>query len=322
MTTNVILSTALVLVSLLLLFIYLQPIKSSFDITVDPNEIPLNGLNSEGESYMNKFFDQIYVISLLDKIERWEKVSKQFESRKIKVQRFIAVDGRCKDQPTEACEAKLKSFEIAYGIKISNKENLPLNELLPASSLTIGTIMILRHMVKHKLEHILICEDDIELDYNIEKKFKDGIDEINKTQYKNKWDILYVGCGNRCGDKDISRDKSARVSNMSTLSQFRDYQFYVHHKNDLRMPCEDGCKEVTSNISIPEHASGSWCYAFSLKGAKKLLNLIADDAGNHVDQIYQNLPNHGGIVALAFNPPIVWHEEGAIRKDTDIPWKY
>lgn len=36
MTTDVILSVALVVVCLLLLFIYLQPTKSSFDITVDP----------------------------------------------------------------------------------------------------------------------------------------------------------------------------------------------------------------------------------------------------------------------------------------------
>lgn len=273
-------------------------------------------------SYLNRFFDKIYVISLFDKIERWKKVSKQFKTRKINVQRFIAVDGRCKDQPKEACEAKLLSFEMAYDIKISNKRKLPLNELLPASSLTIGTILILRHMVKHKLKHILICEDDIELGHGFEKKFKEGIDEINKTRYKDNWDILYVGCGNRCGDKDISRDKSARVSKKSTLSQFIDDEIYVHHKNDLRMPCEDGCKEISKNISIPEHAGGSWCYAFSLRGAKKMLKLIGDDAGNHVDQIYQKLPNHGNVVALAFNPPIVWHEEGAIRKDTDIPWKY
>jgi hypothetical protein len=75
-------------------------------------------------------------------------------------------------------------------------------------------------------------------------------------------------------------------------------------------------------MSIPERAGGSWCYAFSLKGAKKFLKLIDNDAGNHVDQIYQKLPNKGGIMPVAFNPPIVWHEGGAIRSDTDIPWEY
>ena len=88
------------------------------------------------------------------------------------------------------------------------------------------------------------------------------------------------------------------------------------------MPCDDGCKEISEHLSIADHAGGSWCYAFSLKGAKKILKLIDNDAGNHVDQIYQKLEKRGGVVALSFNPPIVWHEEGAIRKDTDIPWEY
>lgn len=273
-------------------------------------------------SYLNKFFDKIYVINLFDKTERWKKVSKQFKTRGIDVERFVAIDGRCKDQGEGGCEAKLKTFEMTYDIKISNKRKLPLRELIPAASLTIGTILILRHMVKHKLKHILICEDDIELSHGFEKKFKEGIKELKKTNLEKKWDILYLGCGNRCGNAGISREKSRNVKNLSTLSQFIDDEIFVQYKNDLRMPCEDGCKEVSEHLSVADHAGGSWCYAFSLKGAKKILKLIDNDAGNHVDQIYQNLPNHGNVTALSFNPPIVWHEEGAIRKDTDIPWKY
>ena len=36
----------------------------------------------------------------------------------------------------------------------------------------------------------------------------------------------------------------------------------------------------------------------------------------------QQKKNNGGVRPLSFNPPIVWHEGGAIRSDTDIPWEY
>lgn len=271
---------------------------------------------------INKFFDKVYIINLFDKEERWKKVSKQFNNRKIKIERFVAVDGRCKSQGKEGCLAKLKTFEMVYSVKIGNKRKLPLPEVIPAASLTIGTIVLLRDMVANGYEHILVCEDDIELGRNFEKNFKRGIDELKGTSYEN-WDVLYLGCGNKCGNNGVSYYKSKSAKHLSTMSQFIDDDIYVCHPNDLRAPCEEGeCRDISEHMSVPEHAGGSWCYAFSLKGAKKFLKLIDDDAGNHVDQIYQRLPNKGGIKAVAFNPPIVWHEAGAIRADTDIPWVY
>lgn len=270
---------------------------------------------------INKFFDKVYVINLFDKEDRWKKMKKQFVNRKIEVERFIAVDGRCKGQGDEGCKAKLKTFEMSYNIKISNKDKLPLYQLVPAASLTIGTILILRNMVANRYKHILICEDDIELGKGFEKNFKRGIDELKGTKY-DKWDVLYLGCGNLCGDNGMSDKKQGKIKHLSTLSQFTGEDIYLEHPNDLRSLCGDDCENITEHMSIPARAGGSWCYAFSLKGAKKFLKLIDNDAGNHVDQIYQKLPNQGGVMAVAFNPPIVWHEGGAIRSDTDIPWDF
>jgi GR25 family glycosyltransferase involved in LPS biosynthesis len=270
---------------------------------------------------INKFFDKVYVINLFDKEERWKKMKKQFDNRHIQVERFIADDGRCKGQGEEGCRAKLKTFEMVYNVKISNKRKLPLYEIIPAASLTIGTIVLLRNMVANNYKHILICEDDIELGRGFEKNFKRGIDELKGTKHEN-WDVMYLGCGNKCGDNEISETPKGRSKHLSTLSQFLDEELYVTNPNDLRSMCGDECENITEHMSIPERAGGSWCYAFSLKGAKKFLKLIDNDAGNHVDQIYQKLPNKGGIMPVAFNPPIVWHEGGAIRSDTDIPWEY
>ena len=57
--------------------------------------------------FINKFFDKIFVISLYDNFSRWEKVAKQFKNRKIDVERFVTVDGRCKNQTSKECLQKL-----------------------------------------------------------------------------------------------------------------------------------------------------------------------------------------------------------------------
>ena len=268
---------------------------------------------------LNYFFDKIFVINLFDKEYRWKKVNKQFQRRGIKADRFIAVDGRCKDQGDSGCEAKLKSFEISYNIKIKNKYGYPLKELLPASSLTIGTLLLLRAQVKNNWKHMLICEDDVELTRNIEEKFKRGIKEIGSA----KWDVLYLGCGHYCGNSGLSEKMTSKYKYPSTLMQFiSDMDLYVTHKNDLRVICGDDCEQFSEHISVPLSPGGTWCYAYSLQGAKKMLKFLEKDAGDHIDQLICKGIEKGIIKALAFDPPIVMHEEGAFRKDSDIPWEW
>lgn len=270
-----------------------------------------------GNTFKN-FFNKIFVISLYDQVKKFEKVEKQFKNRGIKVDRFIAIDGRCKKEGEKACKDKLNSFEIRYDVKISNKNKLPLKELIPASSLTIGTILLLRKMVKENWDHILICEDDIELTRGFEQKFKQGIKEIGDY----KWDILYLGCGDSCGVKGISEEYSSKNKHMSEVGEIYDWEYYVSNKNDLRRPCYD-CEIFSENISIPARAGGTWCYAYSLSGAKKILKLIDDDAGNHIDQILKNNMGPGNkIKALAFDPPIVYHEHIISREGSSIPWSW
>jgi|UniRef100_A0A6C0CZD8 GR25 family glycosyltransferase involved in LPS biosynthesis len=271
-------------------------------------------------SNLNKFFDKIFVISLFDKFERWEKVSKQFKSKKIDIERFIAIDGRCSKEGEVGCLQKLKTFEMIYNVTISNKKNYPLKEIVPAASLTIGTILILREMVKRKWSHILICEDDVILSRSLEKKFAEGIKEIGDR----KWDLLYLGSGNQTGNNGISFNKNSRNKNLSDIAKFLpiDKDFFVEYKDDLRVPCEELCKPISEHISIAYNPGGTWAYAYSLRGAKKLLRLLDNDAGNHIDKLIGEQTMDGKLKALAFDPPIVWHEGGAIRPDSDIPWEW
>jgi len=270
----------------------------------------------------NKFFDKIYVISLYDKFERWKKIEKQFGNRKIKVERFIAVDGRCKNEGEKACMDKLKSFEIAFDVTILDKKSKkqPVQELLPAASLTIGTILILRDMVRKNLKHILICEDDVVLTHGIETKFKQGLKEIGNY----KWDVLYLGCGGRCGYKGVSYEKTSTNKFLSGVpaAEHSDDEYYVAVAEDLRMPCEQiDCIPFSDHISFAKRPAGTWAYAYSLEGAKKMLKLIDDNASNHIDHLLREPISEGKIKALSFDPPIVWHEGGIARTDSDIPWE-
>jgi len=273
---------------------------------------------------LDKFFDKIYVINLFDKTERWDKVRKQFTSRKIKIERFIAVDGRCASQGDQACKEKLKDFEMKYDVRIPLKRGDKLKVMIPAASLTIGTILILRHMVKMKYDRILICEDDIELTRNFEKKFNEGISELKKARKENSWDLLYLGCGDRCGDKGVSEKKSKRNRHPSFLNQIVGSDIYVAHPNDIRFPCDE-CKPLTEHITKAVHPGGTWCYAFSLKGARKMLKLIDNNAAEHIDQLLAGEVEDGKMTAYAFDPPIVMHEaiigpDG--KRNTDIPWEF
>ena len=266
---------------------------------------------------LNKFFNKIFIISLYDQYKKFEKVQTQFKNRNIKVERFVAVDGRCKKEGDNACLDKLRTFEIMYDVTISNKD-IPLKELVPASSLTIGTILLLRKMVKEKWDHILICEDDIDLVRGFETKFKEGIKEIGSYN----WDILYLGCGTECGLKGIGYEETEENPYYSEFGAIYDYESYVSNKNDLRFPCEDTCKEFSEHISIPHKPGGTWAYAYSLSGAKKMLKILDGEAGDHIDGLIKK--NMSKLKVLAFDPPIAYHEYIIKRTDenTNIPYEW
>ena len=280
--------------------------------------MPGSPKRAKKKSALNQFFDKIFVISLYDAVKRYEKVEKQFKTRKIEVDRFIAIDGRCKNQGDKVCKDKLKTFEMIYDVKITNKKNFKLKELVPASSLTIGTILILREMVKQKWDHILICEDDIVLSHGVDAKFKAGIKELGDT----KWDLLYLGCGNKCGNNGISYEESAKNHIFSPLAELIDDEFYVAYEDDLRLPCEDECEKFSKRLTYAFNPGGTWAYAYSLAGAKKLLKLLDNDAGNHIDKLIGEQTMSGNMTAIAFDPPIIHHEGGTLREGSEIPWEW
>lgn len=278
---------------------------------------PRRSKSPRAEHKINKYFDKIFVISLYDQLAKFEKVKRQFSRRKIQCQRFVAIDGRCKKEGKKGCDSKLSSFQIAYDVDISNKTRLPLKELIPASSLTIGTILLLREMVRKGWKRILICEDDVELCSGFESALEKGIEEIGDHQ----WDVLYLGSGSESGNNGISCVRSPKLKHISYIGKIYKYEYYVSNKNDLRIPSE-GIVEFSDHLSIPLSPGGTWAYAYSLAGAKKMLKLVDDDAGNHMDKLLSKYVETRKLRALAFDPPIIYHEHMPDRTLSSIPWEW
>ena len=67
------------------------------------------------------------------------------------------------------------------------------------------------------------------------------------------------------------------------------------------------------HISFAKRPAGTWAYAYSLEGAKKMLK--------HIDHLLREPISEGKVKALTFDPPIIWHEGGIARIDSDIPWE-
>ena len=86
------------------------------------------------------------------------------------------------------------------------------------------------------------------------------------------------------------------------------------------MPCGDACEEVTEHLTRVYNAGGTWCYAYSLAGAKKVLRAIDDNVDDHIDQILMRLQYDEVVTALAADPPIVMHEDMRGSRKSDIPW--
>lgn len=263
---------------------------------------------------MNKYFDKIFCISLFDNNTRWRHVEKQFKQRKIKIDRFVGVDGRCKQDCREGCIDKLKNFEIAYNVTIPKnvfrRKFEKLKVTVPATSLTLGTLLILRAVVRNKWKRVLICEDDINLVEDFVSRFKLGVKEMGNK----KWDLLYLGCAGGCGTIGISEEQDQLHPHPCTWEYA-----YCAHPDDLRGYCDD-CVRVSNSISTAVDPGGTWCYAVSYEGALKLLRIIEQDPTQHIDTIYRTATYDGIISAYAFDPPIAYHENISQGRVTDIPW--
>jgi len=267
----------------------------------------------KAKSVFNRFFDKIFIINLKDSPHRLKKVAKEYRNKHIKFDVFEAINGRCKK--VSICKEKQKEFSKRYGVQYGNSIKNP-KERIPASSLTLSQRLIYMETIRQGWERVLISEDDVWLTSDIEKRFKQAIKEL-----PDDWDMLYLGCGAECGLKGISESRTKKNRYITPLSEHYDINWHVSVKEDLRSLCED-CKVHSKNLTLPESPGGTWNYAVSNKGARKLLEILGNRIGQHCDQVYRNAIFNGDIKAYALDPPVIYHEGGAFRGDSAIPWKW
>jgi GR25 family glycosyltransferase involved in LPS biosynthesis len=111
---------------------------------------------------LNEYFDKIYCINLNRRTDRWESISKLFESEGIIVDRFPAIDKR-----NIKHEKPISDGQVACLVSHHN---------------------ILLHSLQKKYEKILIFEDDAVFDKGLVDFFEDNINKIPED-----WEFLYLG---------------------------------------------------------------------------------------------------------------------------------
>lgn len=120
---------------------------------------------------INKYFDKIYCINLSKRTDRWERVSKEFESKGILVERFLAIDKI--DQPinTKVDQEKASIFGIL--------------ENGGALGCLLSHLSIIKNAKNKGYKRILVFEDDVVFS----KDFNERILEIRNVD----WKMLYLG---------------------------------------------------------------------------------------------------------------------------------
>lgn len=239
------------------------------------------------KSVFNEFFDKIFVINLKDSKDRLRKVSRQYKNRDIKFDVYNAIDGRC--DTVANCNDKQRALSKRYGVMYGNRIKSP-KERLPVSSLTLAQRLIYIEMIRRGWERVLISEDDVWLGSDIEERFYNAICEL-----PDDWDMLYLGCGGECGLKDLGYQKTQENRYITRLATGH-RSWYVAERDDVRTPCKK-CKVHSGELSVPEHPGGSWNFAVSNKGARKLLKIIGNRVGEYCDKIYPEAIRKGEIIA-------------------------
>lgn len=112
---------------------------------------------------LNEFFDQILVINLNRRPDRLEKVSREFQRHNLEVSVAEAYDGRL--------------MYPKHPAKVAGQLGCLKSHL-----------ECIRYARDHKLQNVLILEDDVEFHDELEERFSQAVEALPPW-----WDVLYLG---------------------------------------------------------------------------------------------------------------------------------
>ncbi|CAK9802533.1 Glycosyltransferase 25 family member [Anthophora plagiata] len=128
--------------------------------------------------------DNIYMINLLRRPERRDRMHKLFKELGLRVKTVDAVDGGALNQ----------SFLESFGIEMMPEYTDPYHDR-PMTMGEVGCFLshyiIWNEVIKNGFESVIILEDDVRFEPYFRQKVKYILKELNDLQFK--WDLVYLG---------------------------------------------------------------------------------------------------------------------------------
>lgn len=138
---------------------------------------------------LQKYFDNIYVINLDKREDRWEHVQSELGKYDIEAERVSAVNG--------FKHPKRKEVNVNPG----------------ALGCSLSHIGVLEDAKENRYDSILVFEDDIVFERNFDRRFEDYY-----SQLPDDWKMLYLGGNHRKKPEKYSRNVSIVKKTLTTHS--------------------------------------------------------------------------------------------------------
>lgn len=158
-------------------------------------------------------FDEIFMINLERRTDRYEKMNVSLRELGIKWRHFLAVDGKnfTKKKVDEMGVAAMSDFKDPF-----LKRPITFGE--------IGCFMshwnIWKEIVDRNLEMVLVLEDDVRFESNFVNQLKEVLKQAQSVRNQENWDLIYTG------RKRMSRSKEIFVDGTDALVHAR-YSYWT-----------------------------------------------------------------------------------------------
>jgi len=212
-------------------------------------------------SPLNKLVDKVYIINLDKDVERMAKMDAQMKTLGIEYKRFSAINGA----------------NIVHNKYLSEFCNVFCTNGMKGCALS--HLYIWQDMVQNKYSNVCIFEDDAVLLDNFNESIQNNWKQLPKD-----YNLLYLGCGFSCTDKDIIPTISHTILNTKPE---------VIDRNIIRVSGSIGshayiitnkCANIFVNLPIITHIDlqmGIWAADFKMN-SYSFNPLIVTTSGNEI----------------------------------------
>ncbi len=219
---------------------------------------------------MTDIINQIYVINLDNKPDKWEDIQLNFSETGLQLNRWSGINGKT-----------LSDKQI-------NKITTPLcNNICSYSMIgrALSHISLWRHIAKNNLTNVLVLEDDAYPVDNFDTQLKKYWHQVPKD-----WDMVYLGCGGSC-----------QTSNFTDLI----YKVFLRRENK---PVYKNDK-LMKNVFSPGFPISLYGYMLSNKGARKLISHpVFKNVAYHIDVVLSSNVLGNNFNAYVIRPNLIYQK--------------